>query len=442
MLDRNEVPRHFERDKDAAISFGEERARAFEAQLELWEKHILQDVRKDNFAEARITNMDLDLFSGDALATKIDEEVLKDRDLLFNREGRSTNEQIVHLYFRPSQLNLSNWDEDHVRISRARFQELANNYQYMIHKGFLIADLVSNNIYVRGGERLIVRLRVPIGTGMVYVGGSTVLLKRNQGIEFFDWRITTEEGREVMLFDASLVPTERVIRRVRIGEESLNTQLSNALAKANNGKEINRKTKLVETDFSSLRAHAAFVEAKEGIDYLINQLPSVILRDIFTKKHSKQTGQLTLNFHDTIFEVDKDGKVVEGNGFTDHLYNRIHLFPTRVEGDLRTVLHEMAHAIDVNLLSVSLDKQFSLLNNFNKLFGEESQNLTEETSYLVGGIPYGATNSIEFFAEVFSAMYSSNATLRDLIWKQVPRTCQYIKDSIEKYIETHQQSHR
>jgi len=78
------------------------------------------------------------------------------------------------------------------------------------------------------------------------------------------------------------------------------------------------------------------------------------------------------------------------------------------------------------------------------LFDLESGNLTDATSnwafdeerqeYYI----YGTASPGEYFAEVFSAMYSANEELKSLIWEQVPETCEVIKGLIDHYITLNQ----
>lgn len=423
-IDDHDFRPDFGRDMDAAELFGERKAKEFQERLTPREQELFEEGIEYNLGGIKHIHTRLDYF-----ITLPDEEMedLEAWDSLFRDKGeQSTGQQFIYLYLTPNHLGYENgqWDNG-LEISIDALKDLADNFQYMNHSGYIIGDLVSNNIDFDNDERLIVRLRTPVGTRQIFTGDSGVLLERDQAIQVSNWRIITEKGRQVMLFEADLVPKERFLSNIEIEKQRLNTQLKELLKDTNGGIEVNIEDP-IRLNLATVRSQASIHDFREMISEMGEVVPSVILKDLF-QKHS-----LHLELYDR--RMLNDDTIA---GLFENKDVRISIFDPRgfkiYTSKNRTMIHEIGHAVDYLILSTGAIR-LSETARFRNLFQLESKNLTSETSDIVDGRPYGTHSPKEYFAEVFSAIYTSDVRLRELMRAQVPNTYQFIEDQINNYI--------
>ena len=195
---------------------------------------------------------------------------------------------------------------------------------------------------------------------------------------------------------------------------------------------------LVKLDFTNIWSGYAENKAKELVNYMVEVIPNEILRELFQSTSGNNAPIIKINFYDQKRSFsgadDFHGRYTPWNREID--INITDIF--RVDTDRecyhrRTMIHEIGHAIDLELLKQD-QLPLSRSTEFTDLFERENKNLTEETSLPYDDQLYGQTDSYEYFAEVFSAMYSTNENFKRLIWEQVPETCKYIESKITEYI--------
>lgn len=421
----------FDRDRKAAVEYGNERSKEFIDRLNRGEKEILDKNVKDSrmFTAINSTIRELRVldYSVNDLVSKIDS--------LFQKAEKTSETRFVYLYKNGTQLGMSNNQDliDNKNINMANFNILRETLEYGIHSEFIQGDLVRNNI--QSDQSIIVRLRIPTNTKLLYTGDSQVVLERNKGIRITNWRLAAEGGRQVIVADADVVSKDRVVEINKRSNENINNDLRAALEKVG----VEYRGDIVNFDFRSIWSGFAQDKAKEVINYMIDVIPNDLLRDLFQSTSGNIAPIIKINFFDKQMSSSPmenfHGRYNPRTRVID--YNITNIFGVDTDKEClhrRTMIHEVGHAVDEQLLVQGEAKiPLSQTAEFVELFQRESNNLTEETSKIINGKPYGQTNSPEFFAEVFSAMKSSNENLRNLIWVQVPETCKFIQEMIIEY---------
>ena len=191
----------FDRDHEVAKEFGDNRAIELIDRLNKDEREILENKIKDNEMFESI-NTDLRLYQ--AQHHTVDQSA-RNIDSLFQKAEKTPAMRFVYLYKDAEQLGMfENKDIiNDTSINMANFGTLRESLEYGIHSDFIAGDLVRNNI--RSDQNIVLKLKVPADTRILYTGESQVVLERNQGIKITNWRLAAEGGRQVILADAEIV---------------------------------------------------------------------------------------------------------------------------------------------------------------------------------------------------------------------------------------------
>ncbi|MGL9894911.1 hypothetical protein [Enterococcus sp. DIV0806c] len=429
----------YKKDEQAAKEYGEKKADEFKGRLTNIEKGRLIDITRANNENLKELNKRFD--TGDEIG-KVEDledylEMVEDLKTLFDKKtDKTTATQYVYSFLSPENLGFSvnDYFDNRTGIDQEKFEEFRNSFQYFHVKGYTIGDLYQRN--PNNDERIIMKLKIPRGTEMMYLGGSEVLLNKDTGVLVNRFSLVNE-GRQYIKIEAEIIPKAEITKLLQENEKNLNSQLKNELG-------INEDHIHIEAE--SYRTNLVVERAKNSINYYLTTFPKQLLKEIFTKKFDIQPSFLQLNYVDkSILAKEKEDEAGHYDPFKNEMTVDLSAEQFMEEYEYeksfyKTVAHELGHAIDCLLLG-SEELQWSENNEeFENLFLEESENLTNETTKLIydeetnSEVLYGTTDPGEYFAEVFAAMHSKEERIRKLIWEQVPNTCKYIKEKLNPYM--------
>lgn len=353
------------------------------------------------------------------------DDILNTDELFQNKVPKSSVKHTIYMNLSLKDLGFdaNNYYDAQNRIDLEKFTSFIEQFQYFNFNGNLFGDLSQKKM--SADERIRLKINVPTNTKILFLEDGRAILDRDIGIIVSRISIFSE-GRQYIRMDAEVVSKEDVYQEIKSDEAEINTMVQDKLG-------IDRND-LVEINAKSLISNYTAVKAKESINHLINSIPSDLLLQSI---NSKNNGSLKINFSDKI--LDGEDHVI---GFFDHNNNTLNvkISCNNDNSELYTVVHEFGHSVDYNLLGYGDVMHSQISSKFENLYLKEKENLTEETSRIVdfdehgNGITYGSVNPAEFFAEVFANIYSSDQSRKELIWRQVPETCQYIVSQISQYL--------
>ncbi|MEY8445904.1 ADP-ribosyltransferase [Enterococcus ratti] len=437
----DDVRPDYKKDEHAAKEYGDKKANEFKEKLTKVEKGTLVDITRENYMNLKELNRRFD--TGDEIG-KVEDledylEIVEELETLFDKKtDKTTATQYIYSFLSPENLGFSTNDyfDNSKEIDQEKFVDFINSFQYFHVNGYVLGDLYQRA--PNNEERIIMKLKVPRGTEIMYLGGSEILLNKDIGV-LVDRISLVNEGRQYIKIEAELVPEEVVIKELQVDEKILNDRIKYEI-----GIDENR----IHLEAKSFRTNLVAERAKNIIDYYFANFPSPLLKEVFTKKLDMQSNYLQLNYVDkSILSKEEEKEVGHYNFFTNEITVDLSARQFMEEpeykfadGFYKTAAHELGHAVDCLLLGTEESSWSETDRKFINLYLEESKNLTNEVTSLVydpetdSMVLYGTTESAEYFAEVFSAMYSSEEHFKILIWELVPNTCKYIEEKMKPYM--------
>ncbi|CAH8711590.1 lethal factor domain protein [Paenibacillus thiaminolyticus] len=324
--------------------------------------------------------------------------------------------QIIYTHFDPKALGYSNElqmlvGSESRQLDRGKIKTVLNEYQY----GNL-TDLKTGNLTLTGGETgqyYVAELELPKGTYVGHLGDGQTVLPTDYAIEitnnmFSKPKVIRENGKELIKVNARLIKKEKIESKIRVTETTLTKLFKNG-------------SFVVKLDIGGGFESYAIDHAKEAISTLIKQLPSKLLNDAIDYLDSITFTDVKLNNNDgTLGYHDSMNVFVR----VKHEILIQKLDP--IVNQSAVLLHEMGHVVDSMLLNDTSKNR-----KFIDIYNEEKDNLTS----LVTHNNYGREDSVEFFAEIFKAMYSTDPKQQDAVKKEAPKAVDYIKTKIKEYIE-------
>lgn len=415
----------FGKDEKAAKTYVETKYKEIEKKLSRYELNHIEDLTNENSALLKKINSFLDKQISEDWLEKMDYlDDIKNTDEIFQEKVSKSNVRhtfYMNLNFQELGFRSNEYLDNQNRIDLEKFASFIDQFQYFNFNGNLIGSLSQSKLSTN--ERIRLRINVPINTRILFLEDGSAILDRDIGLIVN--RISLfSEGRQYIGMDVDVVSKEDIRKEIESDEIEINKILQSHLS-------IDRSD-LVEINAKSLISNYTALKAKESIQYLIKVIPS----DIFIQAiKAKNKGDFKINFSDKISDDD------DTDGYYDANKNMLHvrIICDDDDSELDTLVHEFGHSVDYNILGQGEGMHSLNSSLFTELFVKEKGNLTEVTSGIVAydeagnGITYGSVNPAEFFAEVFKNMYSSDLNKEELIWRQVPETCQYIASQISEY---------
>ena len=305
------------------------------------------------------------------------------------------------------------YKEGSKEIDREQYDQFKNDFQYgMIH------DFMKLNLTQHPGDKshpVLLRLEIPKGNSMGYLKEDEVFIQRNTGIEITGSSIITVKGREVIKVEAKLVSRDQVLQKITSAENRINKQFQEVTGLEN---------KLVSFNgVNGLYASNVVKRSETILDQLFSNVPNVSLDQSVAEM--SEDGAIYFVDTDISERIGEDGEHVTGAYVRDEGFLWIKMnHPGHISKkgeDLLTLTHEFGHVIDDLLFDdISMSKQFKTI------YAEEKDSITIE--------PYIKKNSQEFFAGVFSYLYSPIPKEREQIQKEAPKASRFIKEKMESVI--------
>ncbi|EJW20256.1 lethal factor domain protein [Paenibacillus alvei] len=342
---------------------------------------------------------------------------IKDMNIMIKQPVNLLKErQIIYTHFDPKDLGYSNELQMLVgsqsrQLDRGKIKTVVNEYKY----GNL-TDLKTGNLTLSGGESgqyYVAELELPKGTYVGHFEDGQTVLPTDYAIEitnnmFSRPKVIRENGKELIKVNARLIKKEKIESKIRVTETTLTKLFKNG-------------SFVVKLDIGGGFESYAIDHAKEAISTLIKQLPSKLLNDAIDYLDSITFTDVKLNNNDgTLGYHDSMNVFVR----VKHEILIQKLDP--IVNQSAVLLHEMGHVVDSMLLNDTSKNR-----KFIDIYNEEKDNLTS----LVTHNNYGREDSVEFFAEIFKAMYSTDPKQQDAVKKEAPKAIDYINTKIKEYIE-------
>ncbi|MCW1238500.1 anthrax toxin lethal factor-related metalloendopeptidase [Bacillus pretiosus] len=301
-------------------------------------------------------------------------------------------------------------------------------------------------------DMVLLDLKLPKNTPIGFMGkDGQIILQRNQGIEVTNYRIITERGREILEIEAKLVNKDTIDEKIKLKENLINDTFKQMIRSKIN-KSLKNDDKLDESisDNRLVKIHTVSLNASYAVDkaeMLLQTLVRNIPNDLFLKTFEKMNPNTAFYITDSkwstaeyLWGMENSQKEIESESHVLAYYSpskrdivlnlsshNVEFDPLKIlkdgeeapASDVQSLLHEFGHAVD-NLIFNDVSKSIE----FKYLFNKENANITIED--------YAQTNPREFFASVFSYMFSPNVHFRKEIEQQAPETVSYIKNLILK----------
>ncbi|CAH8770544.1 anthrax toxin lethal factor-related metalloendopeptidase [Paenibacillus dendritiformis] len=408
-------PLNFKKDERKAEAWSKKRYSAWVKALPDNRKKAIEDFKRKSME----INSSLNEVRGniDELTDEQLRNQIKEMNIIIKQPVNLLKErQIIYTHFDPKDLGYSNElqmlvGSESRQLDRGKIKTVVNEYKY----GNL-TDLKTGNLTLSGGETgqyYVAELELPKGTYVGHFEDGQTVLPTDYAIEitnnmFSKPKVIRENGKELIKVNARLIKKEKIENKIRVTETNLTKLFKNG-------------SFVVKLDIGGGFESYAIDHAKEAISTLIKQLPSKLLNDAIDYLDSITFTDLKLNnnegtlgYHDSmnVFVRVKHEILIQK---LDPIVNQS-----------AVLLHEMGHVVDSMLLNDTSKNR-----KFIDIYNEEKDKLTS----LVTHNNYGKEDSVEFFAEIFKAMYSTDPKQQDAVKKEAPNAVAYIKTKIKEYIE-------
>ncbi|MFC0616115.1 anthrax toxin lethal factor-related metalloendopeptidase [Enterococcus faecalis] len=317
--------------------------------------------------------------------------------------------------------------KSYTTIDRESFMQLKTDLDYGGYSSYLVTNIAEE---IGGNDRIKLRIFIPKGTPSAYDGNNRIIFDKNSRMEFKDLTIITQNGKEYIRINASLVDKSNFENKIAKEKEKVNH-------------EFNLRTGIFGTresiDFifdgmaSSISINEIYKELKIALDLMHPKL----VRDIFHFTHTENGGKVI--FTDLpIWALCSTLKIpIENNddflsGWYDkkstNIYIRMpfslnkHTLNPDADPAHNTIIHEIGHAFDTYYGNIAGNTNGWISNSstFKNIYDKEFDKLTD----------YGKESSLEFFAEAFRLYHVSPDDL-----KKAPETYEYINKLIKDIIK-------
>ncbi|PGT99131.1 hypothetical protein COD21_31455 [Bacillus cereus] len=268
-----EKPIDFGRDKEAAEKWAED-------YFEPWRKGLTNDQKKLLGDPIKIYDMNTNMEKFRAAPEKRSEETKRDISLLDEALRESSTKLNADMYVHKNLQNLdvgynSDYDfyiRDSNEIDKSKYQKLKHGLNFGILNSFMDADLAESS----GGrwEPIRLDLKIPKGTSVGHLDEDKIILSRDHGMEVTGTSIITDKGRQVIKVEATLVPKNKIIQKIKTEEKKMNEQFRQLLGIDGD---------VVRFHLDGFLASSMLDKSKDAIKQLTNNVPNKILVEILEK---------------------------------------------------------------------------------------------------------------------------------------------------------------
>lgn len=428
----NFKPHYEPRDKVKAEAYSKERYSEWRKTLQLSHQKELEEFQKK--INLQYLNKKLELARGNIENIKDStlKQQLKQIDTMIKQPVNRTKEkQIIYTHFTAEELGFINEsqmkkDDGSQQLDENKIENVLRYYEYGI-----LRDLKFGNLMMKKGDKgqhFVVKLELPSGTYLGHLGDGQVILPSECAIEIANKqadkpKIIIVDGKQIIKVNAKLVQKAEIQEKIKEREQVLNDDINKLLN--------NDGSKIVKLDIEEISASYSMKQAHEAITSLVNNkfIPKEILKDGLLKLKSKDglvftDGVLKESSNIGGFYSPKDKNIYIKTNLSHHLTNQYLNFDVS-----HHLLHELGHLVDVEILGKGLKYLSANDEYFLSIYKEEKSNITNLNTVH----DYAQESTIEFFAEVFKSMYSSNVKYRESIRKEAPEAVKYIEDKLKEY---------
>ncbi|MFC0616110.1 anthrax toxin lethal factor-related metalloendopeptidase [Enterococcus faecalis] len=441
-------------DKEAAKRWANEKYKNWEKNLTKNKREAIKSVliEKQSSVQKEQLNHHLQYFGGDlknfhvypgSSQEKMKKKYEKDIDAMDRalniKEGKT--EEILYVYKDVSSADILNLEfgtpfsginekllNGFSNINRESFKQLEEDLIYGMSSSYLITNIAEE---VGGDSRIKLRIRVPKGTRSAYGGENKLIFDKNIGLEFKEFSIITQMGKEYVRVNADLVDKSNVDEKITVEKERINSDFNKRM-------NFVETKKLIDFDFKSLGCSIPLKEVSKELNTALNlmnqELAVSLYEHILIQKNGKiiftdlpiwsMTSDVTMpieNDKDRVggyYAVKTSGNIYIRMPFGLNKYNidanKMHIH--------EVLLHESGHAFDYyyGLKVEGTNVPVSNSDRFTDIYNKEKENLTL----------YAASSVSEFFAEAFRIYHVSQDELKMLS----PETYGFIDEIIHTVI--------
>ncbi|NBJ47159.1 hypothetical protein C6N01_13175 [Enterococcus faecalis] len=441
-------------DKEAAKRWANEKYKNWEKSLTKNKREAIKSVlvEKQSSVQKEQLNHHLQYFGGDlnnfhvysgSSQEKMKKKYEKDVDAMDRalniKDGKT--EEILYVYKDISPASLLNLEfgtpfsginekllSSFSNINRESFKQLEEDLIYGDSSSYLVTNIAEE---VGGDARIKLRIRVPKGTKSAYGGENKLIFDRNKGLEFKEFSIITQMGKEYVRINADLVDKSNIDQQITVEKEKINSEFNERL-------NFFKTNKLIDLDFRGLGCSIPLKEVSKELNTALNLMNQELAESLYQYVLVQKNGKIiftdlpiwTLTSDITMpLENDKDRAggyyAVKTSG---NIYIRVPFGLNKYNIDdnkmpiHEVLLHESGHAFDhyYGLKVEGTNIPVSNSNQFTDIYNKEKENLTL----------YAASSISEFFAEAFRMYHVS----KDELKKSAPETYGFIDGIIHAFI--------
>ncbi|PYE86571.1 hypothetical protein, partial [Bacillus sp. 196mf] len=253
-----------------------------------------------------------------------------------------------------------------------------------------------------------VKVKIPQGTSIGYIGEDCAILAENYGIEFTKVVKSNQQGREIRTIIGELVPAQKIKEKIEKEEQRLNDKYS---------KQLGIKGNLISFRQDGLYSSNTIAVAEKWMDDFIKSMPPAIILKTLEKMDRYES---FIFLDKTIDTVTEKISGIQALGQYMPEKKQIFIDMSIVNNNITTINHEFLHAFD-DLIA----NRVSTSSQFKEYFDNESAQITIEK--------HAKPAPHEHFAIVGSYLFSPNLAEREQIRKEAPETCKFIEELVNKH---------
>ncbi|PEY87922.1 hypothetical protein CN353_28820 [Bacillus cereus] len=404
MKDVSNLPKiiDFKKDKTSAIKEADKRSKQWKSSLDKDQKDLI-----DNSSEFQNINKELEQHRGSI--NIIDTSIKKGVDLidkaLRKKGARLKNKHYIYVNLKEKDMGFkqdSFFDPTNNSIILAQADKIRQEFKYGIIHHYMFGNLSEQQ---RGPDYpVLIHLEVPTGTNIGYVKEDQIFIDRNQGIMIDDPRnisIITRRGMEILKIQAKLVPKATVENEIKKEENRLNQTITST-TNIRNIKVINF---FIDGFYSS-----SIISRSER---LFNELNTVMPN--FKKVIANMDPSGAITFKDQRDMKTQDIKKGEYDAVSKSLWIQINHDDHLIDDeDRKTLFRLVGYAYDHLVF-----KNQSISSKFDMLYNSEKNNVTMDATI--------QANPTDFFAGVFSYLFTPNSAIKAQIQSEAPQTSSFIE---------------
>lgn len=398
----NKLPIDFRKDKTNAVIEANTRSNRWKSSLDKDQKDVIH-----NLSSFQNINKELEQHRGSINITDIN--IKKGVDLidkaLRKREAKLIDKHYIYVNLREKDMGFEQngfFDPSNNSIIPAQVNKIRQEFEYGIIHHYPFGNLSQQQ--ADPNYPVLIHLEVPQGTSMGYLKEDQIFIDRNQGIMVDDpskINIIVEGGMEILKIQAKLVPKATVENKIRMAENILNQTIKNT-TNIQNIKVINF---FVDGFYSS----SIISRSKKLFNELYTAMPN--LKKVIVNMNLN--GAIT--FKDQRDMRTQNTKTGEYDAVSKSLWVQINHDDHLLDGeDRKTLFRLVGYAYD----HLAFESQ-SNSRKFNMLYNREKNNVTMDGTI--------QANPTDFFAGVFSYLFTPNSTIKAQIKTEAPQTSSFIE---------------